>query len=174
MTDKNLPSVEYLRKRLRYEPETGKLFWLDCEDMPQRWRTRWAGKEAFTAIGNHGYKTGSVNWKDFLAHRVAFAIFNGFWPKLCVDHINGIRSDNRIENLKEASMQDNARNSCMRKDNTSGVRGVTWNKKEGKWSVTINFDGKQRWVGNFMVLEDAKCARMNAAYENGYTSRHGT
>lgn len=58
---KVLPSAEYLRKRLRYEPETGKLFWLDYEGMPQRWRTRWVGKEAFTHVKSHGYRVGRID-----------------------------------------------------------------------------------------------------------------
>lgn len=174
MTDKNLPSIEYLRKRLRYEPETGKLFWLDCEDMPQRWRTRWAGKEAFTADNGKGYLNGNINGKIFLAHRAIWALHNGECPAGHIDHINGVKSDNRISNLRVVTRQENMRNRSMQKNNTSGVNGVYWNKLNKKWLASIRVDGRQKHIGLFTTIEAAAVARAEASRQHGFTDRHGT
>ena len=174
MTDKNLPPVEYLRKRLRYEPETGKLFWRDCEDMPQSWLTRWVGKEAFTAVNTDGYRFGLVRRNSLKGHRVIFALHYGEWPKGQIDHINGIREDNRIQNLRVVTNQENQHNSSMRLDNISGFTGVYWHKKSGKWAVQINICGRKKYIGLFTEIEAAAEARAKASRQHGYTDRHGT
>jgi hypothetical protein len=174
MTDKNLPSVEYLRKRLRYEPETGKLFWLDCEDMPNCWRAKWSGKAAFTAVGFWGYRIGAINNVSFLAHRISYALHHGNWPSDQIDHINGVRDDNRIANLRVVSPQENLRNASMRSDNTSGVCGVYWHKQTEKWQARIKVDGRFKHLGLFTSIEAAAAARAEASVKYGYTDRHGT
>jgi hypothetical protein len=174
MTDRNLPSVEYLRKRLRYEPETGKLFWLDCEDMAGWWRTRHKGKEAFTAFNDGGYKCGAINHNSFKAHRVAWAIYHGDWPSDQIDHINGIKDDNRIVNLHVVTSQENGRNQSMNRRNTSGVCGVAWYKPTRKWMSYITIEGKFKNLGYFATIEAAAAARAEASRQHGYTDRHGT
>ena len=174
MTDKNLPSAEYLRKRLRYEPETGKLFWLDCEDMPQSWRARYARKEAFTSDNGKGYRNGGINGKIFLAHRAIWAIYYGKWPSDQIDHLNGAKHDNRISNLRVVTQEDNNRNKPMHKNNTSGVNGVYWNKLNKKWQAYINVNGRQKHLGLFATIEAAAVARAEASRQHGFTDRHGT
>jgi len=170
---KPLPSVDYLRKRLRYEPETGKLFWLDYEGMPNNWRARWAGKEAFTATAD-GYRQGKIGRVWFLAHRVAYAIHHEEWPNGPIDHINGVRNDNRINNIRIVSQRENNRNAAMQINNTSGVNGVHWNKASGKWQASIMADNRRKHLGLFDTLEEAAAARKEAAAKYGYTERHGT
>jgi hypothetical protein len=174
MTDKNLPSIDYLHKRLRYEPETGKLFWRDCEDMPVQWRARYAGKEAFTALSTHGYPYGAVDDRKFSAHRIIWAIHHGYWPRDQIDHINGIRVDNRISNLRVVTHEENQRNSSMKRNNTSGVTGVSWNKLRSKWMARIMIDGRYRHLGSFDTLDAAAEVRAEASRKHGYTDRHGT
>jgi hypothetical protein len=174
MTDQNLPSVEYLRKRLRYEPETGKLYWLDCEDMPNNWRTRHAGKEAFTTVQSKGYRHGSIDDQKYLTHRVIWALVYGTWPEDQIDHKNGDRADNRIENLRVVSNTENQRNASKRADNTSGVCGVRWYESKGKWRAEVTVHGKNRHLGLFTSFDDAVAARKAAAREHGFTERHGT
>ena len=174
MTDKNLPTVEYLRKRLICNPDTGKLFWKDCEDMPQKWRTRWAGKEAFTANDGNGYLLGAVNYKTLKAHRVIWAMVYGEWPSNHIDHINGITDDNRIVNLRVVTNQENMRNKSMRKSNTSGFTGVYWHEPTQKWQARINVNGRGKSLGLFHKIEDAVNARAAANVKYGYTDRHGT
>lgn len=173
MTDKNLPSIDYLHKRLRYEPETGKLFWRDCDEMPKRWRTRWAGKEAFTANGK-GYKRGRIDDVNFQAHRVIWALHNGEWPTDQIDHINAVRDDNRISNLRAVTNAENQRNVSMKSNNTSGVCGVSWCNKRGKWLAQIGVDGRTRNLGRFTTFDAAAAARAEASRQHGFTDRHGT
>lgn len=174
MTDKNLPSIDYLHKRLRYEPETGKLFWRDCEEMPKKWRTRWAGKEAFTSENGVGYCRGSIDAVMFLAHRVIWAIHYGEWPSDQIDHINGVRNDNRISNLRVATNVENQRNMSMNRSNTSGVCGVSWCKARGKWLAYIGVGGRTINIGRFTTIDAAAAARAEASRRYGFTDRHGT
>ena len=174
MTTKELPAVDYLRKRLRYEPETGRLFWLDCAEMPSRWRTQFVGKEALTTVSGNGYLWGSVNNVQLRAHRVIWALFHGEQPSDQIDHINGIRADNRIENLRVVSRQENMRNTALLRNNTSGVCGVSWNKARGKWLAHIKIDGRLKNLGLFDSLDEAKAVRAEASARYGFTKRHGT
>jgi hypothetical protein len=174
MTNKNLPPIEYLHKRLRYEPETGKLFWRDCEEMPQRWRTRYAEAEAFTASDSRGYHHGSINGTTLWAHRVAYAIYSSEWPTHQIDHLNGAKYDNRIENLRAVTSQENNRNASMRSDNSSGVTGVCWNKNREKWQANISLGGRNKNLGLFDTIDAASSARLKASLEYGFTNRHGT
>jgi hypothetical protein len=171
---KSLPSVDYLRKRLRYEPETGKLFWLDYEGMSKSWRARWAGKEAFTADGDRGYLRGGVDSKKILAHRAAWALHYGEWPCNQIDHINGLTGDNRIVNLRVVTSQENLRNVSMRRNNTSGVTGVYFHNTNNKWVVQIKLDGRHKYLGSFSTIEEATEVRKEASAKYGFTERHGT
>lgn len=170
---KSLPSIDYLRKRLRYEPETGKLFWLDYEGMPNSWRTKWVGKEALTS-NSHGYRAGHIDYVLFLAHRVAYAIHHGEWPNGRIDHINRVRNDNRINNLRVVSQQENSRNAAMSKNNKSGITGVYWGKAVGKWVAQIKVDYHVKYLGCFDTIEEAAAARREADIKYGFTERHGT
>jgi hypothetical protein len=171
---KSLPSIDYLRKRLRYEPETGKLFWLDYEGMPTKWRTRYAGKEAFTSDDGKGYLLGGIEDRLFRAHRVAWALYTGEWPTDQIDHINGVRDDNRISNLRVVSNQENLKNASMRRNNTSGVTGVCWHKLQRKWVAQIKINGRRLNLGLFDTIEEAAAVRKEASIKYGYTERHGT
>jgi hypothetical protein len=174
MTMKDLPSIEYLRKPLRYEPETGKLFWLDCDDMPKWWRTAWADKDAFTSLQTRGYRQGAINGKSLLAHRVAYAIYYAKWPEDEIDHINGNRQDNRIWNLRVVSRQENLQNCAIKSNNKSGVCGVYWDKRRRKWEARIGIGGRSIKLGHFSSLTDAKATRVAASKHYGFTDRHGT
>ena len=165
--------INYLRKRLRYEPDTGKFFWLDYEGKSQNWRTRYVGKEAFTTDNGAGYRQGCIDSGLYLAHRVAYAIYHGEWPTDQIDHINGVKADNRITNLRIVTNQENCRNVSMRGDNTSGVTGVYWHKNGQKWCARIKIDGKYIHLGLFDTLEEAAAVRKAASEKYGFTDRHG-
>ena len=183
---KPLPSPELLRKLLRYDPETGKLFWLartpdvfpvtpgrSSDVKCKMWNTRWAGKEAFTADKGHGYKNGVIFCENYYAHRVIFAIVRGHWPRDCIDHINGDGADNRICNLRAATISENSRNQKLCSTNTSGVVGVTWNKAAGKWAPQIQDGGRNVWLGYFSSKSEAIAVRKAAEVEYGYHQNHG-
>jgi hypothetical protein len=182
---KELPSPEMLRKLLRYEPETGKLFWRErsaelFEDKRQpsaqsckNWNKRWAGKEAFTSHTNYGYKQGSIFNRKYQAHRVIFAMHSIDCRAAEIDHINGVRDDNRLVNLRAVSRWDNARNCGRASDNTSGCTGVSWDRSRGKWVAYIKARGKVINLGRFIKIEDAIAARKAAEKQYGYHKNHG-
>jgi hypothetical protein len=166
-------SIDYLRQRLRYEPETGKLYWLGYEDMPRRWLTRYSGREAFTTQHSKGYKTGYVDTATLFAHRVAWALYYGGWPTKQIDHINGVRHDNKISNLRVVSCQENNRNAKRREDNTSSVCGVYRKKSGGRWVAQIKVYGKQKYLGCFDTLEEATKVRKEAEVKYEFHENHG-
>jgi hypothetical protein len=182
MTDKSIFPAVNLHKILRYDPESGKLYWLfrsqdafkSSENSSfKRWNTRWAGKEAFTTTDLHGYKTGVIWGRRYMAHRVIMAMLNGEWPPQDVDHINGNRSDNFIKNLRLASRKENSRNAARPSTNTSGHVGVSWSKKDKRWRAGICVDGREIYLGNFVEISDAIKARLEAEKIYGFHSGHG-
>ena len=81
--------------------------------------------------------------------------------KLCVDHIDNNRENNNICNLRYATHQENTRNSKIRKNSTSGIKGITYHKASNKWQARITIDGLEIHLGLFGNIEDAKQARVN-------------
>lgn len=176
MGERILPTPEQLRELLRYDPDTGKLFWLErhremfkSKQSHGAWNTKYSGKEAFTAIGNHGYHTGAVNDNMYTAHRVIWAIVQGEWPMDQIDHINGIRTDNRIENLRAATSLQNNRNLRMSKANSSGYKGVSWHAKTKKWVASIKIDDGERLHLGLHITPEAA----HAAYRDAALKHHG-
>jgi hypothetical protein len=102
------------------------------------------------SITKSGYFESKLDGKPFKTHRVVFLIHHGYLPVM-VDHINGVRSDNRIENLRAATPSQNKINQITYKNNTSGVKGVYL--KNNKWSAQINYDNKRRYLGAFDTIE---------------------
>lgn len=156
--------VEKLRELLRYEPETGSFTWLprsevDCGSKHEasRWNARYSGKEPFPEDFK-GYRRIQIYRKRYLAHRVAWAIYTGAWPKDQIDHINGDRSDNRIVNLREATRAENNRNKSAALNSTSRYVGVSWSSQAQKWKVGIWHAGKQIHIGFFQSEEEAAAA----------------
>jgi hypothetical protein len=179
MANRDDITPEILRQLLRYEEETGKLFWLPrgqewFADGRQcaAWNTRWANKQAFTNVKGNGYLSGNILGMSFYAHRVGWAIATGEWPRHEVDHLNGQRSDNRLENLRDASPKENQRNQKRSSRNTSGDVGVYWHKRAQKWAVQI-FPGKAVWLGLFPDKASAVKARKDAETSLGFHPNHG-
>lgn len=88
------------------------------------------------------YLSISISGKRYYAHRLAFYCMTGQWPKKHVDHINGDKMDNRWCNLREANMAQNKANEGLRSTNTSGWKGVSWNKGAQKWRSYIGATGE--------------------------------
>lgn len=173
MAMQNLPTPEYLRQRLRYDPETGKLFWRSYEGMPNWWNTVFADTAAFDVVDSNGYLVGSVNDRKMGAHRVIWAMHYGFWPPEEIDHIDHDKSHNRIENLRLADRLQNSRNRSIFRNNTSGVCGVTWCKQTSKWRASIKISGSTKCLGRFADFDAAVAVRKSAEKANGFHKNHG-
>lgn len=177
---KPIPNVKSLHQMLRYDPDTGCLFWLArpshlfvVPELADAWNRRFAGTRAGSVKGN-GYIQVCLSGTIVLAHRVAWALYYGDWPTGKLDHLNGDRTDNRIENLRIATDLENQRNLKRRSDNTSGHCGVFWNKNTLKWTAAVSVKGRQVYLGSFQELDDAVSARLRASREFGFSARHGT
>ena len=176
-----------ISKLLKYEPETGKFFWLPRpvemfsasnfrggpEAKSKTWNIRYSGKEAFTSLQNCGYVQGGILGRGYLAHRVAWLLTTGSWPSNQIDHINGDRTDNRIANLREVSNTGNARNMSISVRNKSGVPGVFWDAKRSKWVANIGENSRTKHLGSFDDFNLAVEAREIAKVEQGFHPNHG-
>lgn len=103
---------------------------------------------------SRGYLNFKLKGKTYKSHRIIYLLFNGYLPK-CIDHINGIRDDNRIENLREVTQRQNCCNSKPRITNTSGYKGVFFRKKVGNWQASISYNYKHIYLGVFDNPHDA-------------------
>lgn len=169
-----------LRKLLIYYPDTGDLVWrhrcsvVHTDDRTRRaFNTQFAGKPALTAKTAQGYKNGSIFGKRYLAHRVIWAMMNGAWPKDQIDHIDGDRANNRLENLRGVSHQENSRNAKLRIDNTSNHTGVSWEKSRRKWEAYIQVNMRKISLGRFDEFDDAVEARKKAEIKYNFHENHG-
>lgn len=163
-SDKTKPSIESLRQRLRYNPDTGSLTW--AVDAGSHGRIK-AGSEAGSINKSDGYRYIGLVCQDGkrrmnAAHRVAHAIVTGRWPAGEIDHRNSNRADNRWENLRDVSPQTNAENKTVaRVDSSTGVQGVK-QLPSGKYRAQIRVRGKAIHVGVFHSASDAHGAYLIA------------
>lgn len=164
---KNITQDE-LQSLLHYEPETGVFSW---KVSPNR-RIK-VGSVAGTPQ-NRGYVNIKISGKLYLAHRLAFLYMTGEFPPDDVDHANGIKNDNYWSNLRQATRSENNHNLRLSSANTSGVKGVTWNKPAGKWRAVICIQGKNRHLGYFTTIEAAETVVRSARIElHGAFANHG-
>jgi hypothetical protein len=119
------------------------------------------------------YCEGSIFGIRVRAHRVAWAVYHGQWPDGQIDHIDGNRLNNRIENLRDVSASQNRKNTKKRKDNTSGIVGVCFDKQTGKWIAKINVSGSNKTLGRYSDIEEATLARKSAEIKYGFHANHG-
>jgi hypothetical protein len=175
MLDENiltLPSAVYIRERLDYDPATGLFLWRRHDAMPNKWNGRWAGNVAGRTC-HKGYRQIAIANSRHSAHRIAWLMMTGEWPKADIDHINGVRDDNRFSNLREATRAENNRNASMQKRNASGVSGVSWHKMARKWQANISVGHRRIHLGLFSDITAAAAARKTAEIEHGFHPNHG-
>ena len=108
-----------------------------------------------------------------LAHRLAWLYVYGRFPKDEIDHINHIRNDNRISNLRETTKKENQRNRAISPRNTSGVTGVCVHKRDGGWRAQIRMNWRTFNLGRYDNIFDAICARKSAELKYGFHENHG-
>ena len=108
-----------------------------------------------------GYVHIKIKAKAFKAHRLIFLYHYGYFPEF-VDHIDGNKQNNRIENLREASKQENCQNQKVRWTNSSGVKGVSWHKVNKKWKVALCKNYRSYYFGTYEDKELAELVSMEA------------
>lgn len=185
--------VALLRRLLEYNPDTGAFTWnargpqdvaqpkkeekrraKTRETMAKVWNTKWAGKPAFTNERG-GYRVGSVDRMILPAHRVAWAMHYGEWPAegMEIDHINGVRNDNRIANLRAVTPAENCKNRRLQKINKTGYSGVQWSSARERWEASISDRGRMIHLGTYYTKSEAVIARKAAEKVLGYHPKHG-
>lgn len=152
-----MDKVTLVKTYLHYEPETGDLTWAKQSGRQRK------GKRA-GSVHSAGYiELRCMNIRMF-AHQAAWAIVTGKWPEFQIDHINGMRDDNRWENLREARQVQNSANMMRRPSNRSGYKGVSINKR-GKFLAYIHINGKTKYLGTYVTAKEAHGAYCKAAQD---------
>ena len=159
-------TVDLLNELFEYDKETGKLYW---KVVRQRGNV---GDEVGCDNGR-GYLVTRINDKVYRVHRVIFLMHKGYLPKT-LDHVNGDRADNRIENLRAVTSSQNQYNRKLNKNNTSGYKGVYYHKKTAKFRARISHLNKNIYLGSYNTPEEADVA-VRAAREklHGSFAHHG-
>jgi len=150
-------TADNLRKVMAYDPSSGAFTWL-----ARRSQRVLAGSVA-GSICCLGYRTIGIEGRCYKAHRLAWLITYGKWPSGHLDHINGDRADNRIANLRMATVAGNMQNRGKMPSNKSGFKGVWFRLQRKRWVASISVDGRQRHLGTFHTPEQASAAYAEAA-----------
>lgn len=152
-------NINRLKELLNYNPETGDFFWAVKPNKSKK-----AGDKAGYTPKN-SYAQIGIDGKILFAHRVAWALYYNEQPPKMIDHINGNKSDNRICNLRAATNSENMRNTTKTARNSTGYKGVCFNKKSQKYQANIGHNYKCIYLGLFDTAEEAHAAYCKAAAE---------
>lgn len=155
---KPLPPIEVVKELLSYDPEAGEFHWIKAAS-------------PYVAVGSlagcielNGYRSIKIQGRHCKAHRLAWLLGHGEDPgELYVDHINRDKLDNRLCNLRLADCSQNRGNSGKTKLNSTGYKGVTRSKRDGKWGASIMARGVNHYLGHFSTAEEAHAAYAAAA-----------
>lgn len=151
MANQEILSQSSLRQLLSYDRDTGLLVWLISR-----------GKAKLGSVAGahdaHGYVVIRLYGVLYKAHRLIWLYETGSFPVEDIDHINGVRDDNRWANLRQATRSDNQQNMKMYANNTSGYPGVVWDASRGKWAARIRVNGAQLNLGRFLDASEAFAA----------------
>lgn len=158
-----------LKELLHYDPETGRF----------RWLVKFSRQQPGGAAGTkdaYGYLLIRVERKLHKAHRLAWLYVYGVWPAKGIDHINRVRDDNRIANLREACQSLNSMNRSVTSKSRSGVLGVVWRTDRQKWTAQIRIGYRMVHLGVFKDMAEAVAARQKAeaAFFEHYEMATGT
>lgn len=160
-------TVDLLNHLFEYDKETGNLIWKTRPTNSVK-----AGEIAGSET-EKGYIRIAINHKKYRAHRLVFLMHKGYLPKT-LDHINGDRKDNRIENLRPATLAQNAQNRDISSRNKSGYKGVCWDKQTKKWKAEIETSGERVRLGYYNTPEEAdKVVRKAREELHGDFAHHG-
>ena len=158
-------TAERVREIFSYDPDTGILTWKD----PSKFSNRKAGTAAGYKAHN-GYMQLKVDYRLYLAHRLVWLYVHGEWPVNDIDHINGVRDDNRVANLRDVSRQVNLQNQRkashgpIRNPSNTGLLGTYFNKRRRSFIAHISnpITGKYEYLGGYATAEEAHDAYIKA------------
>lgn len=179
-----LPPADLLNKLLSYDPGSGALIWKNrtpdmfkagfhsAETSCMRWNTKHAGKPVRNKT-NSGYVRVRIYERSFVGHRIAWKMMTGEDPLHEIDHINGVRDDNRWCNLRPVTHAENMRNTARRKETVTGFTGVHYSHRDNLYEAVINHDGARHRLGWFKDLSRAVAARKAAEKAFGFHENHG-
>lgn len=164
MSAKPLPSLDLLRKNFAYDPESGILI------------------NTYTGNPINYIKNGYIRFmfmrQSVMAHRVAWSLYHNELapPEMQIDHINGIKNDNRMANLRLVSMVGNMKNKATYKNNTHGYPGIMFDgasRRVNQWRAQIQVNGKAIKLGSYKCKTAAIFARKRAEIAYGFEQRSG-
>lgn len=149
---------DYLMQILTYDAESGLFYW--NKETKKR-----LIKGSVAGTLDNGYVMIGIDRKQYRAHRLAWVYIYGYMPKEQIDHINGIKTDNRIENLRLATHGQNCANREIQSNNSSGYKGVCYIKSKSKWRARIGHNKQKIDIGFFDTAEEASIAYANKALQ---------
>ena len=159
---------EELQSQLNYDPETGIFTRLVSNSPGVK-----VGSVAGTINSSTGYVRIQIFGNRYQAHRLAWLYMYGEFPSKQMDHLDHNRINNVISNLRCASNQENLKNQTKRRNNTSGVTGVSWFKPTEKWRAQVTVNGKNKHLGCFIDKEEAIRVRNEANITHNFHPNHG-
>ena len=173
MKDEDVPTLkdyEMVKNMdaFEYNPDTGIFHWKNPINKAIK-----PGDVAGHKSTVSGYIAITFNYVKFFGHRLAWYLTYGEIPNGEIDHINGKKDDNRIDNLRVTDRKENGRNVSKPITNSSGCVGVRWHKTAKKWNARIKIDQKDIYLGLFENFEDAVKARKEAEKKFGFHTNHG-
>lgn len=151
-----------LQALFNYDPESGHFQWIVSR------RGRNLNRPAGTVDAADGYCRIRIGGRPYAAHRLAWLYVHGEWPSSVIDHIDGDRSNNRLANLRPATLQQNQFNRRVKRTSSTGSKGVSLDRRSGRFQVAIKIGGVKRWVGYFDTVEEG-----SAAYNEIAETIHG-
>jgi hypothetical protein len=158
-------TVERLKELLSYDSESGVFTWNVSVGS-----VRAGALAGYVCLNKRGkpYHKIRIERSNYLIHRLAWLYVHGAWPKHEVDHKDGNGLNNRIANLRDATHSQNQRNRGAQSNNPSGLKGVSWHKRDRKWRAQITINGKRKTLGSFRTPDAA-----HAAYERACIQEYG-
>lgn len=154
-----------------YSQESGNLFWRES-----RGRVRAldiAGTIFYPKNTKIKYIVVTINRKHYLAHRLSWFLFYGYWPDQ-IDHIDGDGLNNKIENLRDVTNLENRKNMRVQYRNKLNLCGVSYLEKTNNFRVRISIDRKEMHIGTYETIFEAACARKSAENKYNFHENHGS
>ncbi len=151
---------EALTGMLSYDPAKGEFRWVKSD------RPGWVGRVAGHVNRRDGYRAIVLGRRTYRVSRLAWLHETKRWPVGVIDHINGNRSDDRWENLRDVSPAENALNKSLNRNNATGVSGVRWDAERERYVGRLAIDGERKYLGSFETIEEAEAARQAAEVEH--------